>query len=195
MSVDAESIRELAQHCPEVGSVSDAKQCLVEVGDMAAALVNGIEAVQHILTQLGEYGRPPSFADETNLRDTVLVAFDLARSTAGAERAVLRVNVAEDLSLVTVRAKLTHLLVLLLTNAIEACCQGGQSGVVSVSAELNAAFVDIFVQDTGPGIPLATAEHVFRPNYSTQRPRARFWAPLVCHSCFGSRRRPMHRGL
>src|SRR5690606_21409138 len=63
--------------------------------------------------------------------------------------------------------RLTHALVNLLSNAIDAAKQGGRT--VDVSIHQHASCLEIVVEDDGPGIAPEIAAHLFEP-FSTTKP-------------------------
>ena len=189
MSISAESLREHAEKSvPGVGRADT----LDSVRHDAAALMREIGAVQHILVQLGEYGKPVGFAQKTVLRSVIEVAFDLALGSLDVASVNREIVVPDTLTLVSDGAKLTHLLVLLLKNAIEACAQVGHGeGVVTVSAAELDADVEVRVRDNGPGISEDEAARVFRPGYSTKGEERGFglhWCQIAAGDLSGSLR-------
>jgi signal transduction histidine kinase len=58
-----------------------------------------------------------------------------------------------------------EVLVNLVLNAVDACEEGGR---VSIRAQVDAAELEISVEDSGPGVPLEDAERVFEPFFTTK---------------------------
>ena len=164
MAIGVESLRDCTR---SLESSTPAAQ--VAVRENVSTLMREIASAQHILTQLGEYGKPIGFASRSQLRPMVEVAFDLAHGSLAATSVKRELKIPEELSLVSDSAKLTHVLVLLIQNAIEACAQGpGDEGVVTVLASQHDDWTEVRVRDSGEGIDEETAKRVFHPGFSTK---------------------------
>jgi len=123
--------------------------------------------IETTTTRLLHYARPPELreveVDANLLVDRAATIVQPKASNAGVELRVERVA-----ELMPVRADpelLVQVLVNLLLNGIEAMSDGG---LVTVWVARHAPEVWIGVRDTGPGIPEAQRNDIFRPFYTTK---------------------------
>ena len=89
------------------------------------------------------------------------------------------------------------LLYRLLFNLVEnAIRYNKEGGAVRVSAEERADTVEILVQDTGSGIPVADRETVFQPFFRVDKSRSRRWCGRLwsCTAAQSALQKAMHRG-
>jgi signal transduction histidine kinase len=126
-----------------------------------------IGRLSRLLTEFLELARPRSLAREpVHVARLVTDVLDLYRDTADARGIdVVRDLAPEGTTLVGDAEKLKQVVVNLVVNAMEAMKQGGtlSVGVIPVGER-----VQLWVSDTGTGIPPEVIEHVFDPFFTTK---------------------------
>lgn len=123
----------------------------------------------YIMQMTGFARRDGGTHTRTSFATTLDCALRLVRARAAmAEvRITLREQLQADVIITHDSARLTHALVNLLSNAIDAAKQGGRTVQVSV-AQRNGR-LEVCVEDDGPGIAPEIAPHLFEP-FSTTKP-------------------------
>jgi phosphoserine phosphatase RsbU/P len=97
-------------------------------------------------------------------------AVDILAPAALAKRQTLRLDAGADLVMVGNHARLRQVLVNLVGNAVKFTPEGGAITLVSRGCTINgAAWGEIVVSDTGPGIALAEQAAIFEPYYRSEK--------------------------
>lgn len=134
---------------------------------LAQRVASGIVDLNHLVGNLLEFtrtrtARREAFACETVVEDALRYTADL-RATSG-------VTVERRLPTTPACAVgdpdlLRPVLLNLIRNAVQAMAGGG---TLTVVVEIADAMVRVAIGDTGPGVPAAVAEQIFRPFFTTK---------------------------
>jgi len=133
--------------------------------DQVRRLANNIykssRRVQQLLQELSDVtrGRRQS-AEPCWLHEVVGAACNTLAPTAQSSQVSVSQNIPENISISLERSPMERVFENLIANAIEAMPEGGS---IAISAERNGTAVEVFVEDTGPGIPTAIAPQLFQP--------------------------------
>jgi signal transduction histidine kinase len=134
---------------------------------LAQQVASGIADLTHLVTNLLEFTRTRQAA--TAVVDCPALLEEALRYTADlrdAQRiAVVRRYAAPSVPALADPHLLRPVLLNLLRNAVQAM---GNCGTLTVSASAPAGRARIAIGDTGPGIPPALQEDIFRPFYTTR---------------------------
>ncbi len=127
-----------------------------------------LRRIQTILRELIDFSRPGKRSiGPVRLADVISEALSIARYYKGGKNRQLLIDVPSDLP--TFQAdgdSLVQLFLNLVLNAIDATQQGG---TVRVRASRTKAYVEVCVEDDGPGVPAELRERVFEPFFTTKR--------------------------
>ena len=134
---------------------------------LAQQVASGIIDLNHLVTNLLEFTRTPQA--ESAVVDCCALVEDALRYTADL-RAAHRVTVerryaAPSVPALADPALLRPVLLNLIRNAVQAMSGGG---TLRVSAAADGEAARVAIADTGPGIPAAAREEIFRPFYTTR---------------------------
>jgi signal transduction histidine kinase len=125
-----------------------------------------VKRLQEVTGNFIHYASPaPLELEECDLAAIAGEAVALARQEAEDQIAI---ELSSPESLPKIRAdgkRIKQALLHLLINGVEALAAGGR---ITVNLEAAADFVQIAVQDDGPGISAAAAENIFKPFYTTK---------------------------
>lgn len=133
---------------------------------LVAAIARGADALDHLVTELLEYGKTQSVAArlakvETDLRALVQEACDVVQPLLKERKQRLDVQVQGGLPTLLVDPhRVQQVLLNLLTNAIKFSPEGGPIGLQVTRQE---GRVLVQVRDTGPGIPEEQQRWIFEP--------------------------------
>lgn len=135
----------------------------------AEEIIHETDRIDDWIRELLAYSKPPS-ATPAPIRIN-----DLIRSTLDSlDREIKKRNVKSKLALESSSpsvnaddALLRHVLISLITNALDAMPEGGELTVTS-RIEKRAGRVEILIRDTGSGIPKEQMDKVFKPFYTTK---------------------------
>ena len=143
----------------------DFDQILSESTD---AIVSEVDALQHLVDEFAQFARlPPSRPVENSLNAVVEGALALYE-TAYANIVLERRLDSEVPPLRLDGPQIKRVIINLVDNAIAAM---GEKGVIEITTLFDRALrrAVITVADTGPGVPPASRETIFAPNFSTKR--------------------------
>lgn len=134
--------------------------------------------IQGILRELVNFSRPASTErTRLDLADVVAEALGIAKYYKGMKRRAITVTVPTDLPpIVGVRGQMVSVFLNLILNAIDATSKGGR---IEIGADLEAAIVQAWVRDDGPGIAPEHRDRLFQP-YFTTKPNGTGLGLFVC---------------
>ncbi len=135
----------------------------------AEEIIHETDRIEDWIRELLAYSRPPSGTPAP------VGIHDLIRSTLDSldreiKRKDLKLTVALEASSPLVHAdegSLRHVLISLISNALDATSLGGELTVASRSGK-NDGQIEILIRDTGHGIPIGQMDKVFKPFYTTK---------------------------
>jgi two-component system nitrogen regulation sensor histidine kinase NtrY len=136
--------------------------------ECTGAIVAEVEALKNLVDEFAQFARLPAVnLKPASLGEVVDQALSLYEGLFGA--VTIERHLPADLPLLRLDAdQMKRVLINLIDNAIEAT---GRSGIVSVSAEYDAAQgrVRLAVADDGPGIASEDKDKLFVPHFSTKK--------------------------
>jgi len=139
-----------------------------EDSELLDIMQTGSQRLNEVLSQLTTFGhnQPPCF-EEVDLHELIEEALNLLQSDDRCSPSiVIRRNFDPSIYATQVdRYRLGQLFWNLFLNAIQAM---GEQGELHVETKREGAEVEIFVRDTGPGIPETILPNIFEPFYSTK---------------------------
>jgi len=139
-----------------------------EDSELLDIIQTGSQRLNEFLSQLTTFGHnhPPRF-EEVDLHELIEEVLNLLQSDDRCSRSiVIRRNFDPSIHAIQVdRYRLGQLFWNLFLNAIQAM---GEQGELHVETLREGAEVEIFVRDTGPGIPETILPNIFEPFYSTK---------------------------
>lgn len=140
-----------------------------ELKEILSDLTLASQRISSYVAQMtGFVRRQPTTHVPVDFASTLDCAFRLVRPRAARAKVTLRFEPASWMPPVPHdSARISHALVNLLSNAIDAAKQGGHTVVVQV--ELIGDHLHVIIQDDGPGVDPDIAAHLFEP-FSTTKP-------------------------
>lgn len=136
-----------------------------DLDDILADLRDGSERIVTIVSGLRQFSHPSRNAMvETDLNDAVSVAVELSRN-AFKYHAELITELSEIPAVQANSAEITQVLVNLIVNASQAI---KESGRITVGSRLDGEAVELWVADTGEGMPAELIEKIFNPFFTTK---------------------------
>ena len=138
------------------------------LGELVGIVTEGLERTHRLVADLRDFASPGAGRrGEVNLQRGLESTLQLVRHALREARVEVRVEIEEDLPLLTGDARAINQVFLnLLKNAAEAL--EGRGGIVTVSAGVDGAWVVVRVRDDGPGVAPELHEKLFEPFYSTK---------------------------
>lgn len=143
-----------------------------EAGRFIHTLNAASERIARLVRSLKNYARPGQETTEhvdlaTGIRDTLLILANRFRETE------VIVDLPDELPRVTGNAgELNQVWTNLLVNASEAMGDGGRLWVSA--RDRGDRFVEVVIQDSGPGIPSERLQTIFEPHYTTKAQGGQF---------------------
>jgi signal transduction histidine kinase len=124
--------------------------------------------MKNLILSLRDFNRPSSgrktLTDVHNSLDAIMI---LQKSDFSSKQISVALNYAENLpQIMAVADQLKQVFLNLLTNAADACHQGG--GVITISTWQEKDRVAVAIKDNGVGIKPEEMEHIFRPFFTTK---------------------------
>ncbi len=154
----------------------------VDAETILSIMTEETDRLNAIVTDLLEYARPSAVrTEEASLGALVRDAADAVMQLPEAVRVDLQLDLARDLPLVQIDARLVRQALLnLLVNALQAMPCGGTLAVrTRVEHRDDGSFARIDVSDTGAGIPPSARDRVLEPFFTTKATGAGLGLPLV----------------
>ena len=157
-------VRELERLENEVGF----DELVGSLGELVEIVTDGLERTHRLVADLRDFASPGAAKrGKVNLRRGLESTLQLVRHALREARVELRVEIADDLPVLTGDARaLNQVFLNLLKNAAEVL--EGRGGVVTLSAVADGAGVVVRVSDDGPGIAPELHAKLFAPFYSTK---------------------------
>jgi len=143
---------------------------LLEMGDVVAESVQGLDRIARIVESLLRFARPP--VDELRPVSLSRVAEHALRFAALHRGAPLRVETELAPALPAIEGsedRLVQVVLNLLLNARQALA-GRSDGWIRVETAAEGASVVLRVRDNGPGVALSIRERIFDPFFTTRGP-------------------------
>ncbi len=136
--------------------------------ELSRDLVAEIRHLNRFVTEFLIYARMPLLNfEKTDLREIVDAALSLASPSEKPEEIVVRNKIPASLPKVSVDPlEFRRVLLNLIQNAFQAMGKGGE---LRIEAEIVDPHLFLRISDTGPGIPDAHREKVFRPFFTTKQ--------------------------
>ena len=132
-----------------------------QVKRLATNIYRSSRRVQELLQELADVTRGQAHAREVcRLRDVIMAACETLIPLADSRRVTIDVTVPEEIELPLDRSPMERVFQNLVANAIEAMPDGGS---IRVNADASTHAVQVTVEDTGPGVPVAIAGQLFQP--------------------------------
>jgi PAS domain S-box-containing protein len=153
------SLRWLQRDPPDLTQVRKGTERIIEAGTLAAEIIDRLRSL---------YKKSPSKRELVSINEVVGEMVPLLRSEANEYGVSIRMDLAVDLPKITAdRVQLQQVLMNLMLNGIEAMKDTG--GVLTMKSQLGEdGQIQISIQDTGPGLPLGHADHIFDAFFTTK---------------------------
>lgn len=134
--------------------------------DRILSLIDRMTAISRHLRSFAR--KPGQKLTSVALPEVIEAAIEIAQLRVSAAKATLHVTIAPDLPMVIAGpVRLQQVLVNILTNAADAV-EDCEKREITLSAMTEAGQPVIRISDTGPGVPVAIAERIFDPFFSTK---------------------------
>ncbi len=135
---------------------------------LLARSAEGLSRIREIVKDLRDFARlDESELKEADLNEGVRSTVNIVRGRAGRKGVGLEVDLAPLPPVLCHPAKVNQVVLNLLSNAIDACPQGGR---VTVRTRAGGGGVEVHVVDTGHGIDPAVRDKIFDPFFTTKPP-------------------------
>lgn len=133
-----------------------------------AAIEKSVDRAKKIIDNLLNFSRLSNDVEESiPLKEFIVELLDLEDKRMKKYNIEVQIDCPSDLSIVTTKESLKHILMNLIINAIDAMEQGGKLSIVCHQAE---NYLSIQVEDTGIGIPEEIIDSIFNPFFTTKPP-------------------------
>jgi signal transduction histidine kinase len=165
-------LEELAEQVPKLLSPDDpsARPELLEMGDVVAESIEGLDRIARIVESLLHFARPPR--EDRRAVSLVRVAQEALRFAALHRGSALRVETDFQSDLPPVEAsedRLVQVVLNLLLNARHMLA-GRSDGWIRVEVRAEGGSIVLRVRDNGPGVPEAIRDRIFDPFFTTRGP-------------------------
>ena len=142
---------------------------LISVRQQAREIVEAVRRTSAICRDLTQYARRTSARDETAvlLNNRLDEALKIARYAVSSHDITVHKKYEDGASARGNPDEVLHLLVNLITNAVQAMEQGG---TLSLTTECGGGRVILRISDTGSGIEPAVLDQIFEPFFTTKEP-------------------------
>jgi PAS domain S-box-containing protein len=153
------SLRWLQRDPPEVTEARKGTEKIIEAGALASEIINRLRSL---------YKKAPPKRELVAINEVIGEIVLLLRGEANEYAVSICTDLAADLPKITVdRVQLQQVLMNLMLNGIEAMKDTG--GVLTVKSQLGEdGQIQIYVNDTGPGLPLGKADQIFDAFFTTK---------------------------
>jgi PAS domain S-box-containing protein len=155
---------EIKDFCEQI----DLPYTMSNLEDLLKRSKEGLRRIQQIVKDLRDFAR----LDESDLHEIDLNAgiestVNIIRGKAKSKRVELQTDLKPIPPIVCFPAKLNQVIMNLISNAIDACNEGGQ---VKVESWATGDRVSVAVSDNGSGIPPEIRQRIFDPFFTTKPP-------------------------
>jgi PAS domain S-box-containing protein len=155
---------EIKEFCEEI----DLPYTMTNLDELLKRSKEGLRRIQQIVKDLRDFAR----LDESDLHEIDLNAgiestVNIIRGKAKGKRVELQTDLHPLPPITCFPAKLNQVIMNLISNAIDACDEGGQ---VKVESHANGDRVTVAVSDNGSGIPPEVRQRIFDPFFTTKPP-------------------------
>lgn len=135
----------------------------------AEEIIHETDRIEDWIRELLAYSKPPSGTPTPiAINDLIRSALDSLDREIGKKNVKLTAELGASSPRVHAdEALLRHVLISLMTNALDAMPRGGKL-IVTGRVEQNGSGVEVSIKDTGSGIPKEQIEKVFKPFYTTK---------------------------
>jgi two-component system, NtrC family, sensor kinase len=150
-------------------NIADEKD-LNTIHDQAQEIVEAVRRTSAICRDLTQYARKTSARDETVvwLNNRLDEALKIARYAVNFHDISVRKEYEEGASVRGNPDEILHVLVNLITNAVQAMEQGG--GTLTLTTDEGSDHVTVRISDTGCGMKPAVQAQIFEPFFTTKEP-------------------------
>lgn len=140
------------------------------VHEQAREIIEAVRRTSAISRDLTQYARKTSARDETivSLSNRLDEALKIARYAVSFQDVTVRKAYKESAAARGNPDEVVHILVNLITNAVQAMEQGG--GTLTLATEHSAAGATLRITDTGCGMGPAVLQQLFEPFFTTKAP-------------------------
>ncbi len=164
----AEAKPELSAEIKEFCEQIDLPYTMSSLDDLLKRSKEGLRRIQQIVKDLRDFAR----LDESDLHEIDLNAgiestVNIIRGKAKGKRVDLQTDLKPLPPVTCFPAKLNQVIMNLISNAIDACNEGG---AVKVESHANGDRVTVAVSDNGSGIPPEIRQRIFDPFFTTKPP-------------------------
>jgi PAS domain S-box-containing protein len=155
---------EIKEFCEEI----DLPYTMTNLDELLKRSKEGLRRIQQIVKDLRDFAR----LDESDLHEIDLNAgiestVNIIRGKAKGKRVELQTDLHPLPPITCFPAKLNQVIMNLISNAIDACDEGGQ---VKVESHANGDRIHVIVSDNGSGIPPEVRQRIFDPFFTTKPP-------------------------
>ena len=132
-------------------------------------MVREVERINRSITQLLEFAKPMAVnKTDININDLILHSLKLVQNDLDQKRIETSVNINTEKKMIyTDNDRMNQVLLNLYINAVEALETGGTLEVLVSDAAEN-EFIEIRIQDNGPGIDSNLLDQIFDPYFTTK---------------------------
>jgi signal transduction histidine kinase len=156
-------------------SVSDAIASILHLWEIGATLNDMTVASQqaaHVVSSMRDLGRGSAQRSETiDVNATINVALQILRNVT--KRITLDLQFGSLPRIPASKGELVQIWTNLIRNACDALHQAGTSNGspprITIRTQSTDGLVTIDIEDNGPGIPPAVADHIFEPSFTTKK--------------------------
>jgi two-component system NtrC family sensor kinase len=162
--VDAEALRKIR----DVAERMDIVYILENLQDTLVRSRDGLSRIQQIVRDLREFSRQEtvgSVQQGTELNPGIAATVNIVRGQARGSGVELEMELMPIPGITCYPARINQVVVNVLTNAIDACENGGKVCIGTRPAE---GGVELWVKDTGCGIDPAVRDRIFDPFFTTK---------------------------
>jgi PAS domain S-box-containing protein len=153
------SLRWLQRDPPDLTEVRKGTERIIEAGTLASEIINRLRSL---------YKKAPPKRELVAINEVIDEMARMLRTEARRHGVSIYTDLKDDLPMtVADRVQLQQVIMNLMMNGIEAIKDSG--GTVTVKSQLGEdGQIEISVNDTGPGLPLGQAEHIFDAFFTTK---------------------------
>ncbi|HTF62383.1 MAG TPA: ATP-binding protein [Edaphobacter sp.] len=153
------SLRWLQRDPPELAEVRKGTERIIEAGTLASEIINRLRSL---------YKKAPPKRELVAINEVIGEMAGMLGGQARGHGVSIRTDLKDDLPMtVADRVQLQQVLMNLMLNGIEAMMDTG--GVVTAKSQFGEdSQIEISVNDTGPGLPLDMADHIFDAFFTTK---------------------------